>query len=55
MSEKLRIGVFNMQTQDKNGNRSQQFQCCSFQQRVFARSTFRGIFLNRLGWSEGNQ
>ncbi|MBK9563865.1 MAG: carbohydrate binding family 9 domain-containing protein [Saprospiraceae bacterium] len=54
VSEKLRIGVFNMQTQDKNGTGANNFSAAAFQQRVFARSTFRGIFLNRQGWSEGS-
>lgn len=52
--EKLRIGAFNMQTQDKNGSGANNFSAFAFQQRVFDRSTFRGIFLNRQGWNDGS-
>ncbi|MBK8517683.1 MAG: hypothetical protein IPL55_15790 [Saprospiraceae bacterium] len=53
ISEKTRIGVFNMQTQDKNGNGANNFSAAAFQHRVWSRSTIRGIFLNRQGWSDG--
>jgi hypothetical protein len=52
--EKLRIGAFNMQTQDKNGSGANNFSAFAFQQRIFDRSTFRGIFLNRQGWNDGS-
>ncbi len=59
VSEKLRIGTFNMQTRDKATQGGDNFSAVAFQQRVFQRSTFRGIFLNRQGvendsWSKGN-
>ena len=54
VNEKLRVGVFNMQTQDKNGSGANNFSAMAFQQRIFDRSTFRGIFLNRQGWSDGS-
>ncbi len=54
VNEKLRIGAFNMQTQDKDGTGANNFSAVAFQQRIFARSTFRGIFLNRQGWSDGS-
>jgi hypothetical protein len=49
VSEKLRVGAFNMQTRDKSVSGGDNFSAVAFQQRVFARSTFRGIFLNRQG------
>jgi hypothetical protein len=54
LHEKLRIGAFNMQTKDKDGSGANNFSAFAFQQRVFDRSTFRGIFLNRQGWADGN-
>ncbi len=53
VNEKLRIGAFNMQTQDKNGTGANNFSAIAFQQRILDRSTFRGIVLNRQGWADG--
>jgi hypothetical protein len=52
ISEKLRIGAFNMQTHDTDGSGAGNFSAFAFQQRIFKRSQLRGIFLNRQGLSE---
>ncbi|HMP31014.1 MAG TPA: DUF5916 domain-containing protein, partial [Saprospiraceae bacterium] len=54
LNEKFRIGVFNMQTRDKAVQGGNNFSAVAFQQRVFQRSTFRGIFLNRQGIEGGS-
>ena len=48
LSEKLRIGAFNMQTREE-GNGGNNFSGVAFQQRVLKRSNIRGIFLNKQG------
>jgi hypothetical protein len=53
LNEKLRIGALNMQTEAVNNNGANNFSALAFQQRVFDRSMFRGIFLNRQGFSDG--
>ncbi len=53
LSEKLRIGAFNMQTQDQIGSVGNNFTAAAFEQRVLSRSRIRGIFLNRQAWDEG--
>ncbi|MFZ1750166.1 MAG: DUF5916 domain-containing protein, partial [Saprospiraceae bacterium] len=53
VSESLRIGTFNMQTQNISNQGADNFSAFAFQQRVFTRSQVRGIFLNRQGWKDG--
>ncbi|MBK9687963.1 MAG: carbohydrate binding family 9 domain-containing protein [Saprospiraceae bacterium] len=53
VNEKLRIGIFNMQTQVKNNNPGNNFSGIAIQQRVFSRSRIRGLFLNRQSWFNG--
>jgi len=53
LSENLRVGAFNIQTQEKNGSIGNNFTAVAFQNRLFTRSRVRGIFLNRQAWDEG--
>ncbi len=53
ISENLRIGAFNMQTQDQIGSVGNNFTAAAFEQRILSRSRIRGIFLNRQAWDEG--
>lgn len=49
LTKKLRIGVMNMQTGRKGDFASQNYSAASFNQRIFARSSIKGYFLNREG------
>ncbi|MBK8699641.1 MAG: carbohydrate binding family 9 domain-containing protein [Saprospiraceae bacterium] len=55
LSESLRIGAFNMQTRSQELSPGNNFTGVSFQQRFLDRSSFRGIFLNRQGWTGEGQ
>lgn len=54
ISENLRVGAFNMQTHDEKQSQGDNFSAFAFQQRLWSRSRFRGILLNRQGWLDGN-
>lgn len=54
ISENLRVGAFNMQTHDEKQSLGDNFSAFAFQQRLWSRSRFRGILLNRQGWFDGN-
>lgn len=49
-SDKLRIGLMNIQTQRKNDFAAQNYTAVSFNQRVLKRSVIKGYFLNRQGF-----
>ncbi len=53
ISENLRIGAFNMQTDVRNSVGANNFSALAFQQRVLSRTAIRGVFLNRQGWNNG--
>ena len=50
VSEKLRIGLMNIQTQRKNDFSAQNYTAISFNETVLKRSVIKGYFLNRQGF-----
>jgi Domain of unknown function (DUF5916)/Carbohydrate family 9 binding domain-like len=55
VSEKLRIGVMNIQTQRKNDFAAQNYSAVSFNETIFKRSVIKGYFLNRQGFSNDKE
>jgi len=53
LTEKLRIGVLNMQTDKSAFSNKQNFTAATFQQSIGQRSTVKGIFLNRQAYADG--
>jgi len=53
LTEKLRIGILNMQTDKSVVSNKQNFTAVSFQQSIGQRSTVKGIFLNRQAYADG--
>jgi len=47
LSEKLRLGLMNVQTESYKGDPSQNYSVATFQQSVFQNSSLRGLFINR--------
>jgi len=57
LSEKLRIGVMNVQTESYDGDPSQNYSVATFQRSVLQNSSVRGLFINRqaVGLFDNNQ
>ena len=53
VSEKLRIGGFNMHTQGNADRLAQNYSTLTFQQRLWKRSSIKGLFLNRQSYQDG--
>jgi hypothetical protein len=53
LTENFRIGVMSMQTGETDENLGQNYSVAAFQQRVFKRSTFKGIAINRQAFGNG--
>lgn len=47
INEKLRLGIMNVQTAKFKDDPSQNYSVATFQQSIFQRSSFRGLFINR--------
>ncbi len=53
LNSKLRLGLMNMHTKAAGTNNGQNYSALTFQHRLWKRSSFKGIFLNRQGFLEG--
>lgn len=53
LDPRLRIGAFNMHTQGNDVQLAQNYTALSFQKRIWKRSSFKGIFLNRQAFADG--
>ena len=51
LTDKLRIGAFNIHSRETNGFSGQNYSTVTFEQRFSSRSNFKGIFLNRQGYT----
>jgi len=54
LTEKLRIGVLNMQTDASYVSAKQNFTAATFQQSIGQRSAIKGIFVNRQAYQDGD-
>jgi Domain of unknown function (DUF5916)/Carbohydrate family 9 binding domain-like len=55
LNPRLRVGAFNIHTRSAAGRPGQNYSAATFQQRLWARSTLKGLFLNRQGFEESDR
>lgn len=53
VTEKLRVGAFNIHTRGDEQRYAQNYSAVTFQQRLWERSAIKGIFLNRQAFADG--
>jgi len=53
LNSKFRLGILNMHTAEDEDRLGQNYSAVTFQQRVWERSSIKGIFLNRQAYEEG--
>lgn len=55
LNQQLRIGAFNIHSQDNESKQGQNYSAATFQQRIGSRSFVKGLFLNRQGFLKTDQ